>query len=74
MLAHIRTQRNGLIQTPEQLRYDETNANLYRILFLSASSTLAGMKELDELEQSEGQFNESDTDLSTESDNSAIRN
>ncbi|CAF1478672.1 unnamed protein product [Rotaria sordida] len=56
VLAHIRTQRHGLIQTAEQLRF-------------SYMAIVAGLKELDELEQSEGLFNESDFDGSTESDN-----
>ncbi|CAF3844938.1 unnamed protein product [Rotaria magnacalcarata] len=56
VLAHIRTQRHGLIQTAEQLRF-------------SYMAIVAGLKELDELEQSEDLFNESDFDASSESDN-----
>ncbi|CAF1092986.1 unnamed protein product [Adineta ricciae] len=56
VLAHIRTQRHGLIQTAEQLRF-------------SYMAIAAGLKELDELEQCEGPFNESDFDELSESDN-----
>ncbi|CAF1201254.1 unnamed protein product [Adineta steineri] len=56
VLAHIRTQRHGLIQTAEQLRF-------------SYMAIIAGLKELDELEESEGLFNESDFDELSESDN-----
>ncbi|CAF3534909.1 unnamed protein product [Rotaria socialis] len=55
VLEHIRTQRHGLIQTPEQLRF-------------SYMAIVAGLKELDELEQSENLFNESDFDTSSGSD------
>ncbi|UJR07765.1 hypothetical protein I4U23_012048 [Adineta vaga] len=56
VLAHIRTQRHGLIQTPEQLRF-------------SYMAIIAGLKELNELEQCECSFDESDFDELSESDN-----
>lgn len=54
VLAHIRTQRHGLIQTPEQLRF-------------SYMAIAAGLKELDELEESEDLFHESDDEDDSQS-------
>ncbi|CAF1432446.1 unnamed protein product [Adineta steineri] len=55
ILAHIRTQRGGLIQTAEQLRFS------YRAI-------IAGLKVLNELEQSEKPFVDCDMNLSSESE------
>ncbi|CAF0944826.1 unnamed protein product [Rotaria sordida] len=55
VLAHIRTQRHGLIQTVEQLRF-------------SYCAIIAGLKVLNAIEQSEGSFIECDFNLSSESE------
>ncbi|CAF2946591.1 unnamed protein product [Rotaria sp. Silwood2] len=55
VLAHIRTQRHGLIQTVEQLRF-------------SYLATVAGLKVLNEIEQHEKPFIEYDFNLSSESE------
>ncbi|CAF4693516.1 unnamed protein product, partial [Rotaria sp. Silwood1] len=56
VLAHIRTQRHGLIQTVEQLRF-------------SYLATVAGLKILNEIEENEGPFIECDFNLSSDSEN-----
>ncbi|CAF4303089.1 unnamed protein product [Rotaria socialis] len=55
VLAHIRMQRYGLIQTPEQLRF-------------SYIAVIAGLKILNEIEQTEGSFIECSFNLSSDSE------
>ncbi|CAF2242192.1 unnamed protein product [Rotaria magnacalcarata] len=55
VLAHIRMQRYGLIQTPEQLRF-------------SYIAVIAGLKNLNEIEQTEGSFIECSFNLSSDSE------
>ena len=71
VLAHIRTQRNGLIQTPDQLRCVSSRRDEplkpSRSFRFSYMAIAAGLRELEELEQSEEPFNEQ-SDGDSESD------
>ena len=72
ILTHIRTQRYGLIQTVDQLRFVTISTNL---LSLSTSnfrfsyvSILAGLEMLSDLEKSERTYLDCDCHLSTDDD------